>query len=172
MKNRDDIQKELQELSPFLSKLKAQEQQPEVPENYFHALPDQLWEQIKLQPARERFVQQPSVWERFLQSLQIFLQPRVAVSLTTFAVLFAAGIYFLQPPVTQQSTAGNLTAEEITNYIGNNLHEFDTDLLIQATADLPNQSLLPTENLSDDEIDAMMKELVKEVDEKTLEELL
>lgn len=172
MKNRDDIQKELQELSPFLSKLKAQEKQPEVPENYFHALPDQLWEQIKLQPAPERFAQQPSIWERFLQRLQIFLQPRVAVLLATFAVLLVVGVYFLQPQTTQPATAGNLTAEEITNYIGNNLHEFDTDLLIKATADLPNQSLLPTDNLSDDEIDAMMKELIKDVDDKTLEELL
>jgi hypothetical protein len=172
MKNKDDIQKELQELSPFLSKLKAQEKQPEVPENYFYALPDQLWEQIKLQPAPERFVQQPSAWERFLRSVQILLQPRIALSLATFAALVVAGIYFLQPQTTTSSTSGDLTAEDITNYIDNNLHEFDTDLLIQATADLPNQSLLPTENLSDDDIDAMMKELVKEVDEKTIEELL
>lgn len=172
MKNRDEIQKELEELSPFLSKLKAEEKLPAVPENYFHALPDQIWEQIKLLPAPERFVKHSSLWDRLFQRLQRLLQPRIAVTLATFAVLLTAGIFFLKPGNQIPAKESNLTAEDITNYIGNNLHEFDTELLIKATADLPNQNLLPTDNLSDDEIDAMMKELIKEVDENTIEELL
>lgn len=172
MKNQTDIQKELQEMSPFLAKLKAQEQKPAVPENYFHALPDQIWEQIKLQPAPERTIKRPGILERTLQSLQVLLQPRIAVTLSTFAVLIVAGIFFLKPQNQSSTKEESLTAEDITDYIKNNLHEFDTDLLIDATADLPGQSLFPAENLSDDEIDAIMKELIKDVDEKTLEELL
>lgn len=175
MKNREEIQKELQELSPFLAKLKAQRQEPEVPENYFHALPDQIWEQIKLQPAPKRIVKQPGIGERFWNVLQLLLQPRVAVSLATFVVLLAAGIYFLKPNSTSIVASANekgLTAEEITNYIDNNIHQFDTELLMQATADLPDQSILPESEFSEEEIDQMMKELIQDVDESTLEKML
>lgn len=173
MKNREEIQKELQELSPFLSKLKAKEQKPAVPENYFHALPDQIWEQIKLQPAPERVVKQKGIWERLVHALQIILQPRVAVSLATFAVLLIAGLYFLKPATSATTVNGNeLTAEEITNYINENLHEFDTELLIQATADLPGESILPADEFSEEEMDQMMEEILKDVDQKTLEEML
>jgi hypothetical protein len=172
MKNREEIQQELQELSPFLSKLKAKEQKTEVPENYFHALPDQIWEQIKLQPASERIVKQAGIWEKFLNALQLVLQPRIGVSLATFVVLIFVGIYLFKPDTSVNTANGNeFTAEEITNYINENLHEFDTELLIQATADLPNQSILPADEFSEEEIDQLMEEILKDLDEKTLEEM-
>lgn len=171
MKNREEIQKELQELSPFLSKLKAKEQKPEVPENYFHALPEQIWEQIKLQPMPERVVKQPDFWQKLLNTLRLLLQPRIAVSLATFAMLIFIGIYFFQ--FNESAPAENsLTEEDITNYIKENIHDFDTELLIQATADLPNESILQSDDFSEEEINQMMDEILNEVDEKTLEEML
>ena len=175
MKNREEIQKELQELSPFLAKIKAQTQEPIVPENYFHALPNQIWEQIKLQPASERIVKQPGIGERFWNALQSVLQPRVAVSLATFVVVLLAGVYFFKPDSTSVVASADeqeLTAEDITNYINNNIHQFDTELLMQATADLPDQSILPGNEFSEEEIDQMMKELIQDVDESTLEKML
>ncbi len=173
MKNREEIQKELQELSPFLAKLKAQEQQPEVPENYFHTLPNQIWEQIKLEPASQRVAKQLSIWERFLTGLQILLQPRVAVSLATFAVLITASIFLLQPKMdAPMAISGDLTAEDITDYIQDNLHEFDTELLIQATANLPEDILLPNDEFSEEEIDKAMDEILDDLDERTLQEML
>lgn len=172
MKNQNEVQKELQELSPLLAKLKAQEQKQNVPENYFQSLPNQVWEQIKLQPAPERPVKPLGVWERWMNALQILLQPRVAVSLATFAVLILAGIYFLKPDASAAPVKNELTAEDITSYIKANIQEFDTDLLMEATADLPNQSILPESNLSEEDIDLMMEEIIKDTDTKTLEEML
>lgn len=174
MKNQDDIQKELQELSPLLAKLKAKEQKPEVPENYFQSLPNQVWEQIKLQPAPQRPVAPPSAWERLLKGLQVLLQPRVVVSLATFAVLITAGIYFLNFGANTSKLTGNqeLTAEEITAYINDNLSQFDTEILMNATSDLSDNSILPASEFSEEEMDLMMEEIIKDLDTKALEEML
>ena len=43
---------------------------------------------------------------------------------------------------------------------------------MQATADLPDQSILPGNEFSEEEIDQMMKELIQDVDESTLEKML
>lgn len=172
MKNQNEVQKELQELSPLLAKLKAQAQKQEVPENYFQSLPNQVWEQIKLQPAPERPTKPAGVWERLMNALQILLQPRVAVSLATFAVLILVGIYFLKPEASVVPVNNELTAEDITSYIKDNIQEFDTDLLMKATADLPSQSILSESNWSDEDIDLIMEEIIKDTDTKTLEDML
>ncbi len=171
MKNQNDIQKELQELSPLLAKLKAKAQKPEVPENYFQSLPNQVWEQIKLQPAPQRPVAPPNAWERLLSYFQMLLQPRVAVSLATFVILITAGVYFLNNnmPTTDNQ---DLTAEEITAYINDNLSQFDTEMLMNATSDLSDHSILPQSEFSEEEMNLMMEEIIKDLDTKALEEML
>ncbi|MFN7116770.1 MAG: hypothetical protein ACK4TA_08205 [Saprospiraceae bacterium] len=174
MKKQDDIQKELQALSPLLAKLKAKEQKPEVPENYFQSLPNQVWEQIKLQPAPERPTAKTSAAQHLLNRLQTLLQPRIAVSLATFIILIIAGIYFINPFVNSSEIADNqeLTAGEITKYINDNLAQFDTELLMQATSDVSDESILPAGEFSEEEVDVMMEEIIKDLDTKTLEEML
>lgn len=170
MKNRAAVQQELNELSPFLAKIKAQGTQPDVPEHYFQALPNQIWEQIKLQP--QPIVKQPNRWEQFLNYLQLLLQPRLALSLATFVILLAAGIYFIQiqtkPSVNSQA---ELTADEITDYINDNLQEFDTDLLIEASTDASG-SILPEGSLEGAETDEMMEELIEDMEVEDLDETM
>lgn len=174
MKNSEDVQKELQELSPFLAKLKEKQPSLEVPENYFQALPDQIWEQIKLMPQPEQAKSQLGWWNRLLTGLQILLQPRVAIGLTTFVVLLVAGIFILKPDSSSDSKGllAGLSGEEVTAYMSENLHEFDTDLLIEAASTYPDWSFLSGSEFNEEEIDQLLDEVLKDLDDETLEELL
>jgi len=172
MKNRDEIQQELEALSPLLAKLKTQEPPLDVPEHYFEGLPNQVWEQIKLQPAPARLERRPGIGKRFALALQPLLQPRLALSFAAFAMLIATGIYFLQVLASPTTASKELTATEISDYIENNLHEFDTELLINATAELSVQGVFSTEGLDEAEIDQIMEEIIEDLDATTLEEML
>lgn len=174
MKNQDDIKKELQELSPLLAKLKEKEKPLEAPENYFDALPDQIWEQIKLMPQPERAQPQPGWRERTLLGLQTLLQPKVAIGLATFIVLIVAGVFIIKPGVKDHSEDlfAGLSAEEVTAYMSQNIHEFDTDLLIDAASAYPDMSIFMGSEFDDTEIDQLLDEVVKDLDDETLEKLL
>lgn len=174
MKNQDDVKKELQELSPLLAKLKEKEQPLEVPENYFDALPDQIWEQIKLMPQSECTQSQPAWWERIMIGLQTLLQPRVAIGLATFAVLIVAGIFMLKPDAEDHSEDlfASLSAEEVTAYMSQNIHEFDTDMLINAASAYPDMNIFMGAEFDDAEVDQLLDEVIKDLDDETLEELL
>ncbi len=174
MKNQEDAKKELRELSPLLAKLKAEQQPLEIPENYFEALPDQIWEQIRLMPQPERPTPRPGVWERLQNVWQTLLQPRIAISLATFAILIVVGIFLLKPDSAKDSAnmLSGLSAEEVTAYMVQNLHEFDTELLIEAAAAHPDMSILSGSEFNEEEIEQLIDEVVKDLDEETLEELL
>lgn len=170
MKKKEDVKKELQELSPLLARMKAQELKLEVPENYFDALPNQLWEQIKLMPQPERA--QPSWWERLQANLQVLLQPRIAFGLATFAVLIVAGIYFLKPTMSSNDPFAQLTAEEVTAYMVQNAEEFEPAMLLEAMGNSSNMSILSGSEFSDSEIDQLLDDVVEQLDDESLEDLL
>lgn len=174
MKNKEEVRKELQELSPLLAKLKEREKPLDVPENYFDALPDQIWEQIKLMPQPEREQAKPGWWLRLTTTLQSFMQPRIAIGLATLAVLIVAGIFILKPGAEDNSEDlfASLSAEEVTAYISKNIHEFDTDLLIDAASAYPDMSIFMGSEFDDQEIEQLIDEVVKDLDDETLEELL
>jgi len=169
---KNDVKKELEELSPLLAKIKAREPEHEVPENYFEALPDQVWEQIKLMPQPERAPAQPSWWERVQAALQQLMQPRMAVGLATFAVLIVAGTYFLRPAATRDDPFAQLTAEEVTAYMAQNADEFDPQLLMEAMGEQSDMSILSGSEFNDEEIEQLLDEVIEEMDNQSLEDLL
>lgn len=171
MKNNEAIKKELEELSPLLSKIKAQESKMEVPENYFDALPDQIWEQIKLMPQPERAKPSISWWAKLQAGMQNLWQPRLAVGLATFAVLIVAGIYFLQPNDTTDPF-DQLTAEEVTAYMSQNVEEFDAAMLVDAMGDNVNVGILSSSDFDDAEIEQLLNKVIEEMDEASIEDLL
>lgn len=172
MKKNNDIKKELEEFSPLLAKIKAREPEHEVPENYFEALPDQVWEQIKLMPQPERAPVQPSWWERVQASLQQLMQPRIAAGLATFVVLIVAGIYFLRPAATSDDPFAQLTAEEVTAYMTQNADEFEPQLLMEAMGEQSDMSILSGSEFNEEEIEQLLDEVIEEMDNQSLEDLL
>ncbi len=170
MNKKEEVQKELQALSPLLARMKAQEPKLEVPENYFEALPDQVWEQIKLMPQPERV--QPGWWARLQANVQVLLQPRIAVGLATFVVLIVAGIYFLKPTTSSDDPFARLTAEEVTAYMAQNAEEFEPSMLLEAMGNSSNMSILSGSEFNDEEIDQLLDDVVEQLDDESLEDLL
>ncbi|MDX1940498.1 MAG: hypothetical protein SFU99_08100 [Saprospiraceae bacterium] len=172
MKNREDVNKELQALSPLLAKLKEKQTPLEVPENYFHALPDQIWEQIKLMPQPERTKPQLGWWERLMNGASVLLRPRIAIGVATFAILVIAGIFMLKPGSDSENPFSGLSGEEVTAYMSENIHEFDTELLIKAASVYQDWSLMSGSEFNEEEVDQLLKEVLKDLDDEILEELL
>jgi hypothetical protein len=162
MSQREDILRELDNLSPALSKLKQQLPSAEAPpESYFAALPGQIWEQIKLQPTAAPAVPARAPW------WQSIWQPRpVWLGVASLLLAFVAGWFLLRPAPAAPDLLATLSEEEITGYIAAYIQEFDTDLLVRAAAELPDASALHVE---DTELEEFWQEIIHSLDEKTLE---
>ncbi len=171
MSNKDNVQKELQELSPLLTKLKAQQRPWAVPEHYFDQLPDQVWEQIKLQPASTS--QTAAWWERLQARWQTLWQPRFAIGIAAAVVIIFIGIAVLLPKQNLKTDRAlvQLSAEEVTAYISQHIHEFDTELIVQATTE-DDLFFWDEFQFDEAEIEQLMDELAKDLDEETLTRIL
>ena len=180
MENRDDIQKELSELSPLLSKLKMQLPSTQAPENYFDHLPDQVWErlqeQVRKTPAEVR-VARGAWWKQWIQGLQILLQPQYALTLASVAVLVVAAFFFFRPKADTDipTPLAALTAEDAANYVVGHIDEFDLSLLVEATEFTPTQVESPTLQKpapGDTSLDNYLEEIIDDIDIEDLENLL
>jgi hypothetical protein len=162
MSQRKEILRELDNLSPALSKLKRQLPNAEAPpESYFDALPDQIWEQIKLQPAASSAVPARASW------WQSLWQPRLVwLGAASLLLAFVVGWFLLRPAPAAPDLLAALSEEEITGYIATYIQEFDTDLLVRAAAELPDASALHVE---DTDLEEFWQEIIHSLDEKTLE---
>ncbi|HMP12239.1 MAG TPA: hypothetical protein PKD70_00065 [Saprospiraceae bacterium] len=162
MSQREDILRELDNLSPTLSKLKRQLPNAEAPpESYFDALPGQIWQQLKLQPAAASAVPARAPW------WQSLWQPRpVWLGAAPLLLAFVAGWFLLRPAPAAPDLLAALSEEEITGYIAAYIQEFDTDLLVRATVELPDASALHVE---DTDLEEFWQEIIHSLDEKTLE---
>ena len=168
---RENIRKELEEISPFLSQWK-QSERPEgfdVPPAYFQELPDRL---IKILKAEEQLsTDRPSFWNTITQTLSHLLQPRYVAGLATVALLVIAGL--LASDRTGDASVpddmfNSLTAEEVSTYIYSNLDEFEERMVLEAAKEYRELSLLPPTMLDDEDLE----ELIREIDEASIEELL
>ncbi|HMO40750.1 MAG TPA: hypothetical protein PKC76_04950 [Saprospiraceae bacterium] len=172
MNKRDEIQKELREQAPLLARLKEQLPGPEEPpQDYFTMLPDQVWEQIKWQPAPPVHAAKPKQWWQLL--LPNVVRPWPAIGVAMVAVLIAIGIYWLQPIGTPaaQAALAELSVDEMTAYMLSHIHEFEEDLLVQIVDFQAEKPLLPFD-LNEAETEELLREIIKDLDTETLEQLL
>ncbi len=172
MNNRDEIQKELHEQSPLLARLKEQLPGPkEPPQDYFTMLPDQVWEQIKWQPAPPARAAKPKHWWQVLVPNVVRPWPAIGVALA--AVLITIGIYWLQPIGTPGANPAlaELSVDEMTAYMLSHIHEFEEDLLVQIVDFQTEKPLLPFD-LNEAETEELLREIIKDLDTETLEQLL
>ena len=173
---RENIRKELQELSPLLSKMKESGRAEgfDLPPAYFRELPDQVLEKIRKEerPATSRI----SWWQALDESLHRMFQVRYAAGLATVALLIIAAVLIFDRPEVSRSSSGMfnaLTAEEVNTYIQSNLHEFEEDMVIEAAEGYQELSFLPGASLNEEALDEeYLEELLRELDEESIEELL
>ena len=143
---KEEFEKELQELSPFLADLKKQQKSEpfKTPRLYFDNLANQVLEKakgetktIKVPPQYSSF---PSLANRINDWLSIAFQPKWALSALAFALIVGAGWYAVQ----QQKTAViaveqpiALTHEEAQNYVKENIQEFKEEDIVTALTESP-----------------------------------
>jgi len=162
MKKNKNIQKELQELAPTLSKMKK-DNPFKVPVDYFIELPQDI---------RKHTVEKKDSSGFLDQILQLLKQHRYAVSFSMISILVLFGFLVFQQGnnSVDQLSLDNFSQQEINEFVANNIDEFDEDMILQiALVDQDNTYDLQ----SHDELDEYIDEyLINEIDEETLEEIL
>lgn len=128
MKNKQQLQDELNEHAPGLNAFRHKDSGMRVPEGYFESLENSVFAQIEAIGATRRPVvlkKQPLSWWQFLQSLW---QPKVALAFAgVLAVVFATW-WFWSRPVTDVPYA-HITPEDAEIYLRENLMELDPEQL-------------------------------------------
>ncbi len=166
----DNPKKELEELSPLLSKMKQEHPGTgfTVPEGYFDALSAEILGKL---PAEATIppVPQHSWRQKLDEWLLSLFQPRLALAFATVALLLTAAWWALRPASTADASLATVVSdEELLKYIQNNLDEFDLDLLTGlAESAHPSVPLLPEE----ENLDPLLEELLDELDPEQLETL-
>ena len=173
MDKRNEIREELKELSPFLSKLKEKGDGFSVPANYFESLSEEIFDKTGLNSSKA-VKHRKGIFEQFIESLQLILQPRYAMALASIAILLVAGIYFLRPASgnnTQEvAIMAELTNEEIGDYINSNIDDFATDLMVEAETE--GIDITPELEADPSEVEEYLDNIIDEIDIDELEELL
>ena len=139
MKDQDDFDKELNDLPPFLKKMKGEDNPFSTPKHYFNGLGEHLLSKMKEEEALTRKTEvRPktshiSFWDR-VKSL--VFQPMFGMSLAGCAVVVFM-ISYLQQQVESETyemssdaLLAELSIEEIDAYVYENIDEFDEDILI------------------------------------------
>ena len=170
----EDIRKELQELSPHLLKLKEQGDGFRVPEDYFQRLQKEVLEKVQgnTPPVSAKNIG----WlDRFFEHLQFLFQPPWALTLASIALLITLGavwLYQSQPVAGSELSAelAKLDPESLNAYIQANLHEFDTETLLEFASNQENQPSF--EDLTPEDLDQYLDGVIQEMDAEALKELL
>ncbi len=144
MKN--EIKKELEALSPFLSKIEKKESD-EVPFMYFENLADQVLE--KAQPSDQK-----TSW---IALIKRFYSPKIAMGIAT-SLLLVAGFWFFQKSKIKtehyKTIANQITEEEIYEYLEEDIDDFSIETLEEMDIDF---------TVSFDETDPLDDELLDEI---------
>lgn len=149
-----NIHKELEDLSPFLAKMKDKEETIEMPDNYFHYLENSVMQQVQLEntpvlPTNEG-VSIP-FWSHFFSR-------RVIMSLASVVLLIIAGVYLNETKTDISNDAlqfADLTDTEILNYLTDNAEGLD----IYSLSDLDEDaSILDMIDLGEEDVDYLFEE--------------
>lgn len=153
-----NVQKELEEISPFLAKLSGEKKKANTPENYFAYLENSVMQQVELEatPTLQTTAgTRVSLWN-------LLFSPRGAMSLASVALLIFAGFYFIKNDAVQSDTAlqfADLTDAEILNYLTDNAETLDIYSLDAAV----DASVLEMIEFEEEEVDYLLEEV--EIDE-------
>jgi len=116
MKKDNNIQEELQSISPLLAQMKDAEEGYKVPHLYFETLQDKVLAEAKQQPKK-------------IGLLARFFRPQLAL-LVSIMILLAAGIFlFNTNQSTQVADLKEVSTEELAWYVNENID--DVDLLLE-----------------------------------------
>ena len=171
MNRKDEVQKELEEISPFLA-AKKKENPFEVPYGYFDKMQREVLEKALGETRSSRPLAPVSLWDQLLASFSFILQPRVMMGGLAIALLTSSVLFFgYQQQAEVLATRDQKWIEEAKAYIVANIDDFDDELLEELVFEggaITDEALLKeleTEN-------QMIDEILDDFDGVDIEELL
>lgn len=132
---KNKINKELEELSPFLSQLKKDKKEGfSMPANYFDTFEDRLMHRIEEEAALSpiRHSEKETTFQ-FFKTIKAFFSPRYAIGFSTCLILIIGSVYVLNPVESTtniDAMEGLLADGSIDAYIYNNIEDFKTEDIV------------------------------------------
>jgi hypothetical protein len=182
MKGNEDIKKELKKLAPTLAEWKDHDiPAPELPAGYFDALPGDVIRRAKAEEGLFPEAVQPSTatgtvsgqfW-KWLERIPL----RLALGAVVILFIGIWGFWSVQSNAGGNATfAGSLDELEqadINKYIANHINEFDMALLMEAgLADQNTMDGMLMDELSDEDLDEYLEEIIEGLDLEDLHDIL
>lgn len=166
MKDRDDIQQELEKLSPELAKLRQQPaRKPVPPPGYFDSLADQVLERATAEDKPPLNV----VWRGRSRSKRQW-KTWLAVAAAVLLVL-SVSLYVFSPLAHSEESLAGLSDAEARAYIEGNIDEFSINLMLEAELVQTDDQALPAGIIPDLEEEEVEEYLYELLEDEELEEL-
>ena len=164
-----EIIDELEQMAPFLSKMKAEKEGFEVPPQYFR----QLKADLLLQNA-PKAKNAPYRWSIFKDGIFGVATYRVVLSLASLAILIGVGLYWINQKdglSSPMAALDSLSIAEIVQYVDANLDDFDFEMLVNTIDGPIDIDVIPTEQLEEELIDELYESLIDDIDLHEMEDL-
>lgn len=196
MREKDNIQEELNELSPFLAKLRKPDDGFEVSQHYFQNFENNLMARIKAEEEVENWspstpnpveLTTSSSWTSNL--LSWLKTPQISISFAMILVIIVAISVILQPAergttaqiISIEEAISDISTEEMLAYVEENVEQFDETLLsevveievleedieVEETVQIETPTL---ETIETEELEQYLQENIEDFEESLIEE--
>ncbi len=169
MSRKDEIRKELGQLSPFLRTLKDEAPPFKVPDNYFQSLSEDILSRVdRIEEEAPVNTGKPLDWqERWWAVFGFLFRPQIAVAFGIILLVLVVGITLYKNHNAQPT--GTYTSNDISLYVRENLDEFELDMLLDFYREEATVNSSQTEN---EYLDNIVNEIIEDTDLVELEDLL
>ncbi|KAA3632316.1 MAG: hypothetical protein DWQ02_14950 [Bacteroidetes bacterium] len=173
MDRKHEIRKELEDIAPALSGLKDKNEGFRIPENYFEKMQDEVMNKIKSDADLK-------VVHRETRTFSLSGRSRVWLKVAGFALVLATAAYFLIPAISSDGSENGylagLTPDEATEYVNNNLDEFDLEEMLEVAQVDPSELFTaqpaPESNTQEQIMEEYIDDILDDFDLEELEEML
>jgi hypothetical protein len=166
---KEELKKELGELSPLLKNLREKANKDSVPNHFFNNMQIDIMHQIRQEiPLQKNNVGQgKSFWHK-VQTFgnQFFTIKNLELPLASFVILIAVGIYFSAMPA-QPIAATNCVSldcvpqAELEQYILENIEDFEEEELFALHSTLPTDDKSNLQNTTDTDLDLLLQDMIE-----------
>ena len=172
MNNKEDIKKEIQQISPYLDQKLRPYSKPEVPDGYFQRFEDSFIRDVVRPGIKEQKERnsQPGILGRIEALFTTVLSPRYSLAIASVLVLLVASVWLINSPETSGDLDfASLSEEDVDAYIEDNLDDLLlADLNLSSEQDL-EQGLF--ENLEPELLESYSDEVLEEMELIDLENI-
>lgn len=141
---KDSLDDELKNISPWLRDMKRPDDGFQLPEGYFDALEDRVMARLEAEGLR----QVPAL--QAVRGGQWWRQPRMMWAAAAVSCAVLAAVWLLRPQPQVAVAAADLSAEELEEYVLENVHEFEVEQLASITKEYGSEAseprIEPTDN--------------------------